>query len=222
MAFAAAFALAPTASADEDDGYRRTFEVDKKNLGPDGDNPYFTLVVGHVIHLAEDEEVVIISVLDETKVVDGVETRIVEERETEDGELTEISRNYFAADKTTGDVYYFGEDVDNYEDGKVANHEGGWLSGVDGAKFGLMMPGKPAAGDKFYQEIAPGEAMDRAEIVELDTTLETELENYTGVLKVRETSPLEEDEVSFKWYAPGVGMVGDDELRVTKVEKPKM
>ena len=185
------------------------------------DNPYFPLVPGLVIHLAEDDETVVISVLDETKVVDGVETRVVEERETEDGELTEISRNYFATDKTTGDVYYFGEDVDVYEDEKVASHEGAWLSGVDGAKFGLMMPGKPTLGDKYYQEVSPEEAMDRAEIVKLDTTLKTPLRTFTGVVYCRETSPLEGNEVSHKWYARGVGMIGDDELRVVKLERPR-
>ena len=51
----------------------------------------------------------VVGVLDETKVVDGVKTRIIEESETEGGKLSEISRNYFAIDKKTGDVYYFGE-----------------------------------------------------------------------------------------------------------------
>jgi hypothetical protein len=71
--------------------------------------------------------------LNETKVVDGVETRVVEENESDKGKPVEISRNYFALDKQTGDVYYFGEDVDIYKDGKVSSHEGAWLAGVHGA-----------------------------------------------------------------------------------------
>jgi Concanavalin A-like lectin/glucanases superfamily len=50
-----------------------------------------------------------ITVLNETKMVDGVETRVVEERETKGGKLKEVSRNYFAISKRTNDVFYFGE-----------------------------------------------------------------------------------------------------------------
>ena len=75
----------------------------------------------------------------------------------------EISRNYFAISKRTNDVYYFGEDVDIYKASKVSSHEGAWLAGVKGARFGLAMPGVPTLKAKYYQELAPGVAMDRAE-----------------------------------------------------------
>ena len=201
--------------------WRSSFNVDKKNLASVGRNPYFVLVPGYKLHLAGGGETVVISVLDETKTVDGVETRVVEERETKDGKLAEVSRNYFAIDKTTHDVYYFGEDVDEYENGKVTGHGGAWLSGEAGAKFGLMMPGKPAVGDKFYNEIAPKKAMDRAEVVDLNATLKTPLKQFAGVLYVQETTPLNRSEVSKKWYAPGVGMIGDDSMRVVRIEEVK-
>ncbi len=55
---------------------------------------------------------VIVSVLDETEMVDGVLTRVVEERESEDGELVEVSRNFWALCTETGDIFYFGEGVE--------------------------------------------------------------------------------------------------------------
>ena len=205
----------------ESKGWRSKFNVDKKNLVSVGRNPYFILIPGHKIHLSSGSETVIISVLNETKLVDGVETRIVEERESENGKLVEVSRNYFAMDKTTSDVYYFGEDVNMYKDGKVVGHGGAWLSGINGAKFGLIMPGKPVVGDQYYQEIAPTQAMDRAENVTLDARLKTPLKAFTKVLYIRETNPLEPGDVSHKWYVAGIGMIGDDELRLIKVETPK-
>ncbi|MHC4982975.1 MAG: hypothetical protein ACYTF6_07385 [Planctomycetota bacterium] len=203
-------------------GWRSSFNVDKENFVTVGRNPYFILVPGHRIHLKEegDGEYVIVTVLDETKVVDGVETRVVEEREFEGGKLKEVSRNYFAMDKATNDVYYFGEDVDIYSNGKVVGHGGAWLSGVKGAKFGLIMPGKPRVGDKYYQEYAPNAAMDRAEIVDLKAALETPFKTFKDCLYIRETSALEA-EVSHKWYVAGIGMVGDDELRLVKFEAAK-
>ena len=192
--------------------------MDPKNLGTVGSNPYFPLTPGLRIHLSDGSETVIFSILDATKVVDGVETRVVEERETEDGELVEISRNYFAIDRTTGDVYYFGEEVDIYEDGRVVSHDGAWLSGVSGVKFGLIMPGKPSVGDKFYLEHAPG-AVERVEIVDVDAKLETPLRSFAKLVRCREDDVLDGG-VSHKWYAAGIGMVGDDELRVVRIEEP--
>jgi hypothetical protein len=212
---------AMAASQEEEPGWRRAFDVDRKNLGPVGRNPYFPLTPGLKLHLTGEHETVVLSVLPETKVVDGVETRVVEERETADGELVEISRNYFAVDKIKGDVYYFGEDVDIYEDGKVVSHDGAWLAGANGAKFGLIMPGKPTLGDKYYLEMAPGaEAVERIEIVALDATLKTPLRTFSNVVNCRETD-MTDNGASHKWYAAGIGMIGDDDMRVVKIEEPK-
>jgi hypothetical protein len=210
--------LAPEALAQET--WRRAFDVEKGNLANVGRSPFFVLVPGFQIHLADDDEMVVITVMDETEVVDGVETRVVEEREMKGEEVVEVSRNFFAIDKPTGDVYYFGEDVNDYADGKVVGHGGAWRSGLAGAKFGLIMPGKPRVNDKYYQEIAPRKAMDRAEVVELDAELETPFKTFTKVLRTRETTPLNPLEVSEKWYAEGIGMIGDEDLRLVKVVDP--
>ena len=159
--------------------------------------------------------------LDETKIVDGVNTRIVEERETENGKLCEISRNYFAIDKKTSDVYYFGEAVDIYdtEAGKVISHEGAWESGVDGAKFGLFVPGKPKIGDKYYQEIAPKVAMDRVELVSLSETAKVPAGSFEECLKMAESSDLE-TATGVKLFASEVGLIKDDEFELVKKELP--
>ena len=145
--------------------FRNIFSVDKARLSSTGGGTYWILEPGSKLHLQAGKDTLVVTVLEETKVVDGVTTRIVEERETEGGQLVEISRNYFAIDNATGDVYYFGEDVDMYKNGKVTGHEGAWLSGMSGARFGLMVPGAPKVGDRYYQEWAPKVAMDRAQVV---------------------------------------------------------
>jgi hypothetical protein len=157
-----------------------------------------------------------ITVLDATKIVDGVETRVVEERETKAGQLAEVSRNYFAISKRTGSVYYFGEDVDEYKDGKVSGHGGSWLAGVDGARFGLIMPGLPLIGAKYRQEIAPGKAMDRAEVVSLNEELKTSAGEFKNCLKTEETTALEPTEKEYKIYAPGVGLVQEESLKLIR------
>jgi hypothetical protein len=156
-----------------------------------------------------------ITVLPETKMVAGVNARVVEEREWKNGALYEVSRNYFAMCEQTKDVFYFGEDVDFYKDGKVTKHDGSWLAG--GAnKPGLMMPGAPKVGMKYYQEIAPGVAMDRAEIVSLTETCKTPAGSFTGCLKVKETTALNFLESEYKYHAPGIGLVRDEDLVLVK------
>ena len=197
-----------------------SFPVDRKNLGPSGSNPYFVLQPGYRLHFARGTRTVTMTVLAETKTVDGVETRVVEDREEEGGKPIEITRDYYAIDRTTGDVYYFGEDVDVYKAGKVAGHEGAWLSGVAGAKFGMMMPARPAPGDRFYQEQSPGKAMDRAEVVAIAETVVTPAGKFEKCVHMRETSLLEKGALDDKWYAPGVGLVKDGEVSLVKIDKP--
>src|ERR1041385_3271125 len=103
-------------------------------------------MAGHRRVLQDGDEQLVITVLPDTSVIDGVETRVVEERESKAGALVEVSRNFFAISKRTGNVYYFGEEVDMYAGGKIKSHEGSWQSGVNGARFGLMMPAIPLIG----------------------------------------------------------------------------
>jgi hypothetical protein len=208
----------PPASQAPSDGFLATFPVDESEWASSGSNPYFILEPGYVLEFEgeEDGEPVrlVITVLDETKVVDGVETRVVEERESEGGELAEVSRNYFAFSTKDQGVYYFGEDVDEYEDGKVAKHPGAWLSGVNGARFGLMMPAAPEIGMRWYQELAPGVAMDRCEVVSLDESVEVEGRTMK-CLRTKESSAVEKG-TEFKVHAPGVGLVRDGGLKLVR------
>lgn len=206
-------------SASDDALWTRDFAVAPGELSSTGRNPYFILEPGHQLILEDDDERLTITVLDETKLVDGVETRVVEERETKGGELVEVSRNFFAVSKRTNGVFYFGEEVDIYKNGKLASHEGAWLSGVDGAKFGLLIPGEALLKARYYQEIAPTKAMDRAEIVGIAETLTTPAGDFKHCLKTEETSPLEPKVRDHKYYAPGVGLVKEGSLKLVKYGK---
>ena len=183
-----------------------------------GRNPYFILEPGYQLVLEGGGTQLIITVLNETKMVDGVETRVVEERETKNGQLIEVARNYFAISRRTNDVFYFEEDVDMYKNGKVVNHDGSWVSGVNGGTFELMMPGRPLANASYYQEVVPGVAMDRATIVSTTETVKTPAGEFTHCLKMEETTPLQRL-TEYKYYAPGIGMVSDGTMKLVKAGK---
>jgi hypothetical protein len=211
----------PTSQTTE---FQDTFNLENCDFDSRGSNTYFILEPGHqsILEGQEDDEVIdlVITVLNETKVVNGTETRVVEERESEDGELVEISRNYFAVCEPANDIFYFGEDVDDYEDGEIVSHGGAWLAGANGSKAGMIMPGKVEVGLKYYQEIAQGVAEDRAEIIAINDTLDTQAGNFQNVLKTEETNPLEPDEKEFKFYAPGIGLIQEEAIKLVNYTKP--
>jgi hypothetical protein len=214
VVLSAGFALAA------DDGWQDKFDVPKSNFVSTGKNDFCILTPGYVQTFEGVEDgkkgKLIITVTDQTEIVDGVETRVVEEREWSEGQLSEVSRNFFAVDRATNDIYYFGEAVDTYKDGKIAGHEGGWRSGKNGAHFGLFMPAKPVVGQKFYQEVAPGDAMDRAAVVSMSEKVTVPAGTFENCLKIEETSPLEPDSKEQKLYASGVGLLVDGGLKLVK------
>ena len=163
------------------EGWMTSFDLENCDFASSGENSYFVLEPGYQVILRGQEDgeelELVMTVLNETKVVDGVETRVVEEKESEGGSLVEVSRNYFALCKPTNNAIYFGEDVDMYEDGEIVSHEGAWLAGENGSKAGMIMPGKAEGGLKYYQEIALGVAEDRAEIISVNDTLDTPVWN---------------------------------------------
>lgn len=209
--------------------YTQSFDRDGCTFTTTGENPYFPLWPGYALVLEGEEEddegeLVEISttntVLADTERVDGVLTRVLEERELEDGELVEISRNFVAICRETGDVWYFGEDVDDYEDGMIVGHEGAWRAGVNGATPGIVFPGTPFIGARYYEEFAPGVAEDRGEIVAMGEEITVPAGIFDRTIQTIGTSPLSPDEMDEKAYAHGVGLIQDEELELVEIVEP--
>ena len=196
--------------------FQDQFDLKSCNLQTTGKNEYFILEPGYQLQLKGDDELLHITVLAETRVIDGVTTRVVEEREWKNGALYEVARNYFAICEQTKDVFYFGEDVQFYEKGKPTKTDGSWLAGVKGNRAGLMMPGTPRLKMRYYQEIAPGVAMDRAEVVSLTEICKTPAGTFKRCLKVKETTALDLGTKEYKYYAPGIGLVRDADMVLIK------
>jgi hypothetical protein len=207
------------------DPFTSSFRIQDCEFLARGVNPHFLLERGRqLVYESEDEEL-FVTVLDETRrltiPIGGklrtIRTAVLQEREFEDGEIKEISDNFFAICDKTNDVYYFGEEVDIYEDGEVVSHDGAWLAGEDGAQPGIVMPGTFLIGSRYYQEVAPEVALDRAEHVAEGLEVETEAGSFGDCVEVDETSPLEPGHHSRKVYCPGVGLVVDNELVLVEI-----
>ena len=149
----------------------------------------------------------------ETKIfkVDGqdIEALVMEDREFIKGEIEEVTLDYFAQDDD-GTVYYMGEDVDNYKDGKVVKHEGAWLYGRDTQKMGVAMPAHPRVGQKFKSEAVGKITTENDTVVSMSEKVTVPAGKFDNCLKIIETNS--DGETEEKFYAPGVGVVREEDL----------
>jgi len=133
-----------------------------------------------------------------------IDSLVMEDREIKNGALEEVTLDYFAQDDE-GTVYYLGEDVDEYENGKVKGHSGAWLLGKDTKNPGVIIPAHPKVGDKFKSEDVNKEIHEDDEVVSVGETVSVPAGTYENCVKVKEV--LADGKTEFKFYAPGVGVV---------------
>jgi hypothetical protein len=216
----ASAALCGTALAAGDkpanNAWQEDFGITHCKMASTGRNDYFVLEPGHQLVLEHGKVRMQITVLNETKVVDGVTTRVVEEREWDQGVIQEVSRNYYAICEQSKDVLHFGEDVEVYKDGKLLKNDGTWQAGSNGHRPGLVIAGQPKLGMKYYQEIAPGVTLNRGEVVSLTATCKTAAGTFKNCLKIRGTSGMDAKKLEYKFYAPQIGLVQDEKMRLVR------
>ena len=175
-------------------------------------NPYFPLTPGTTYLYDGNRDGVPrrdeVTVTKETKVILGVPCVVVRDVVTSSNALVEKTTDWYAQD-TTGNVWYFGEDTAEYENGAVTSTAGTWLAGVDGALPGIVMKASPKIGDAYRQEYRPHVAEDFAKVQQLDATTPNPAGGlYTRVVVTEDTDLLDATKLEHKSYAPGVGFVG--------------
>ena len=185
-------------------------QIDPANFVDVIDNPFFPYTPGtKYIYEGETQdglERIEVEILDETREVMGVTTTVIRDTVSLDGKLVEDTFDWYAQDKE-GNVWYFGEDSKEYENGKVVSTEGSWEAGVDGAEPGIMMQANPQVGQVYRQEYYVGEAEDMAGVLSLSESESVPYGSFDNLLMTREWTPLEPGMVEHKYYAPGVGLI---------------
>lgn len=196
-------------------------------------NDWLPLVPGTIttfINETEDEEeTIIVEVLDETREIEGIHAIIVRDTVYEGlpdddgnptGDRIEDTDDYFAIDNDCN-VWYLGEVAQEFEDGYLASLEGSFLAGDD-AQAGIVMLAAPMVGDVYRQEFALGDAEDAAEVLSLNANIhdeedeEVEFENpafncNNDCLKTEDFIGNEADNVEYKYYKMGVGVVAEQD-----------
>ncbi len=173
------------------------------------DNPLFPVSgQGQVIHLGTLEGDPLrfeTTLLPWTKTVafNGrqVETAVIEYVAYQDMRIVETAYDYFAQDDA-GAVWYFGEDVDNYSDGVIEDHEGTWLAGKDGPA-GMIMPAAPKLGDVYRPENIAGSVFEEVTVKRTGVTFQGPTGSVPGGIVVEEC--LMDGTTEEKFFAPGYG-----------------
>jgi hypothetical protein len=233
----AALALGACGSDDEKDAANtlpqgsEPVKLDPADFTTDIDNPYWPMKPGsRWVYREYDsegtEQRVVVTVTNRTKkIANGVEARVVHDRVTEDGQVTEDTDDWYAQD-SDGNIWYLGEDTTEFENGRPTTTKGSFEAGVDGAQAGVILPAEPKAGMTYRQEYYKGEAEDRGEIVSVDEQAEVPFGHFKGALMTKDENPLEPKVLEFKFYARGVGPVlavsvsgGSDREELTSFKK---
>lgn len=174
------------------------------------DNRYLPLTPGktYMYEGIKDGETEIneVRILTETRQVMGVTCVVVNDRVSVNGELIEETFDWYAQHKN-GDVWYFGEDSKEYENGEAISTQGSWEAGKDGAKPGIIMKADPRVGESWRQEYLMGVAQDMGEVIRLNESVTVKAGNYQGCVRTKDWTPLEPDITENKLYCPEIGVV---------------
>jgi hypothetical protein len=190
---------------------------DPVELGPadfttEIDNPYWPMARGNRWVSRSDTERIVVEVTNREKDVAGIEAVVVRDTVTDNnGDLVEVTDDWYAQD-ADGNIWYLGEDVKDYQDGRVVSTAGSWEHGVDGALGGIAIPADPRPALEYRQEHYEGEAEDRAEVLSVTERVRVSGGTFETCLKTRDTTPLEPDAVEHKYYAKDVGPVLNEKV----------
>jgi hypothetical protein len=156
-----------------------------------------------------------------TKTILGVKCVVVSDVVTVNSTLAEKTTDWYAQDKA-GDVWYFGEDTAEYQNGVVTTTQGTWEAGVDNAKPGIVLRAHPTVGTPYRQEYRPGVAEDMARVLTLTSTQKVPAGTYKNVIETRDINPLDPSKIENKWFAKGVGPIRVLRIRSAHHEQTKL
>jgi len=150
----------------------------------------------------------VFTVTDLTKVVDGVRTIMIWDRDYTAGELVEAELAMFAQD-VAGNIWHFGQYPEEYDNGKF-DKAPAWVAGFEGARPGITIKAEPHPGAPSYsQGYAPPPLnwVDRARVYRVGQETCVPLGCYQDVLVTEEFERTKPGAFQLKYYAPGVGNV---------------
>jgi hypothetical protein len=205
-------------TGDEETLYKASIKkfIEPENFVAVVNNPYFPLAIGDTLFYStvnvEEGDTTIeesyVAVTSDVKIIQQIKCTVLHDVVIVDGMIVEDTYDWHAQD-IYGNVWYFGEDTKSLQEDGTWSTEGSFESGVDGALAGIIMPAdnEKYLGETYRQEHYPGHAQDKAITISIDETVTIGYGTFSHCVLTQETTPLEPDVISYKWYAPGIGPI---------------
>ncbi|HEY3264928.1 MAG TPA: hypothetical protein VGK12_07205 [Actinomycetota bacterium] len=131
-----------------------------------------------------------------------VETLVSQYAAFLNGRIQELALDYYAQ-ADDGSVWYFGEDVSDYDRrGVIAFTTDSWLAGRDGPPA-MIMPDDPQVGQAFRTENIPGKVFEEVTVKTIDLTVPGPFGPVDGAMVGQELH--DDGMTSDKVFAPGYG-----------------
>jgi hypothetical protein len=187
--------------------------IEPANFSPNVTNRLFPLTPGKTLVYTGTKDgkkaLDLVATTSRTRKIDGVTTRVVEDRLYLNNVLQERTSDYYAQDRC-GNVWYFGEDTAELDGhGRVVSTEGSFHAGVDGAQPGVFMQAHPQVGRRFRQEWYQGHAEDVFRVISRSAPVTVPFGSFRHALRTEETTALEPDVLDNKYYVKHIGEVAE-------------
>ena len=188
-------------------------QISPTAFSPAVTNPWFPLTPGKTLVYTGTKDgkpaLDIVAPSTRTKVVDGVTTRVVEDRLYLSDRLAERTSDYYAQD-ACGNVWYFGEDTAELgRGGNVISTEGSFHAGEKGALPGVFMQAQPELGRTFRQEWYKGHAEDTFKVIDPSARVTVPYGRFRNAMRTAERTALEPKVLDNKFYAKGIGELSE-------------
>ena len=228
-----------TAGADElcGPGSAINFDISQFQSSPNVDNKWFPLKPGMQYTTTGDvksaegdiKRTVVHSITGLTKVIDGVKTQVMWDRDYAGDELVESELAFFAQ-TNSGTVWLFGEYPEEYENGKFTGAPSTFIHSLDEAQAGIAMQADPQTNTPSYVQAhaASVDFLDCGQVFKQNDHVCVATGCYDDVLVIDERNPLEPAAGhQRKFYSAGTGLVkvtavgGTDQetLELAKIEQ---
>ena len=193
---------------------------------PTNPNRYFPLQVGNRWEFRSGNEVDVVEVVNETKLIAGVNCIVFRDLVSRDGDLAEATDDWYAPAKN-GNTWYFGEEAKDFESfegddprrPELVSIDGSFKAGRNRDKPGIIFLASPTKGAVYFEEFSLGNAEDVTEILsvnygfgnnsDLDQSVPQQLAQRlcsNDCVVTKNFSLLEPDLFARKYSAPGIGV----------------
>ncbi|MHC4937753.1 MAG: hypothetical protein ACYTHK_02135 [Planctomycetota bacterium] len=144
--------------------------------------------------------------LADKRVLEGTACTPVQQEVYLDGILSERTTEWYAQD-SQGNVWKFGEESYELDEGEWVRSDDSWLAGENGARPWLVLAAIPEVGDRYVGNAADGQ--DAIVVIAIDAAIDVPAGAFADCLQLHE-NPDDPEDSDIILVGPGAGLVSEE------------